>query len=225
MKKSVVLALSLIAIAVAGYFGLLAYKQSNVIESPALLVITPAEQGKLLQQVINNQIQTIPKSRVWGKTSFDDVTLELNYKSTVRPTTLIVGRDHPNGTRILAIFPGYGVPLPLRFADDFRAFNEYGEINKGFYVQVAEHDFDNDGLPEIVVAVGDGLIDLTVNIVRYHAPWLAEDAGRVENWELVGSFTGQEKALIDGDTISLPYGSQGLYTEYTWIKKKFVQTN
>lgn len=225
MKKSVVVTLVVIAIAVAGYFGFLKYNEFKVIESPVLLETTPAEQGKLLQQLTKNQIQTIPNSRIWGKTSFDDLTFELNYQSTVRPTALVVGRDHPNGTKILALFPGYGVHLPLKFADDFGGFDEFGEINKGYYVQVAEHDFDNDGTPEIVVAVGDGLIDLTVNIVKYHAPLSPEDAGRDENWELAGSFTGQEKALIDGATISLPYGSQGLYTEYTWIKKKFIQTN
>jgi hypothetical protein len=92
-------------------------------------------------------------------------------------------------------------------------------------VQVAEHDFDRDGTPEIVVAVGDGLINLVVNVVSYHAPQSMKDVGRVENWSLVGSFTGQQKALIQGDTISLPYGSQGLYEEYTWVKQKFIKTN
>ncbi len=233
MKKLVV-ALMVITIAAVGYFGFLKYKQENVIESPTSSTessnlvqqeATTTEQGMLLKQLVNNQIQSIPKSKVWGKSSFDDVIFELNYQSKVRPTELIIGQDHPNGTKILAIFPRYGVHLPLQFADDFEGFNEFGDINEGYYLQVAEHDFDNDGEPEIVVAVGDGLVNLSINIVKYHAPLSTEDAGRDENWELVGTFSGQENAVMDGNTISLPYGSQGLFTEYTWVKNKFIQTN
>ena len=90
---------------------------------------------------------------------------------------------------------------------------------------MAEHDFDHDGTPEIVVAVGDGLANLVVNVVKYHAPSSSKDAKRLENWSVVGSFTGQQKAQIEGDTITLPIGSQGLYKEYTWVKRKFFETN
>lgn len=186
---------------------------------------TTAGQQNLFLKVSNNQIQVFPKSKVWGKVSFDDVILDLNYKTKVKPTTLVVGRDHPNGTKVLALFPGYGVHLPLMFPDEFGGFNDFGDINEGYYVQVAEHDFDNDGTPEILVAVGDGLVDLVVNVVKYHAPLSPADAGREENWELVGSFSGQEKAFINGDTVLLPIGSQGLHAEYTWSKTKFIQTN
>ncbi|MGI4789876.1 MAG: hypothetical protein ACRYFS_13615 [Janthinobacterium lividum] len=34
---------------------------------------------------------------------------------------------------------------------------------------------------------------------------------------------GQTKAMIAGDTIQLPYGSQGLYEKYTWGKGKFLK--
>jgi len=183
------------------------------------------KQGELIQLMSKNQIISIPNSIIWGKTSFDNVTLKLNYKSTVKPTELIVGRDHPNGIRILALFPGYGVHLPVKYEKDFGGFNDYGELNEGYYIQVVEYDFDRDDAPEIIVAVGNGLTDLAVNIVKYNAPKLPKDAGRNENWSLVGSFSGQEKVLIEGNTISLPYGSQGLYTKYTWSKNKFAKSN
>jgi hypothetical protein len=64
-----------------------------------------------------------------------------------------------------------------------------------------------------------------VNVIKYHAPKSDKDASRQENWSLIGSFTGQEKAYIKGDAITLPYGSQGLYDEYTGVKDKFVKTN
>lgn len=224
-KKSVVVILVLIAVTVAGYFGFLKYQEGTVIGSPKSLETASAEQGTLLLRATKNQIQTIPTSRTWGRTSFDDLTFELNYPMAVKPTALLVGRNTPNGTRFVALFPERGVHLPLEFADDFRGFDEWGEMNEAYYVQVAEHDFDSDGAPEIVIAVGDGLVDLTVNIIKYHAPISPDDAGRRENWALVGSLTGQQKAIINGNAISLPYGSQGLYTEFTWLKNKFIQTN
>lgn len=186
--------------------------------------IQETKQGDLLQKMTNNQIKAIPNSVIWGKKSFDNVTLKLNYTSEIRPTELTIGLNHPNGIRILALFPGCGVNLPLKYEKDFGGINEYGDLNKGYYIQIAEHDFDNDGAPEIIIAVGDGLTDLAVNIVKYHAPQSSKDAGSDKNWSLVGSFTGQEKAIIEEDSISLPYGSQGLFTKYKLAKNKFIKT-
>lgn len=194
--------------------------------SPVSLESTPTEQGELIKQMIKNRVQPITKSIVWGKTSFDDVILKLNYSSVVKPTTLRIGQDTPNGIKIMAIFPEYAVVnMPVDFGGDFGGFNDYGELNEGYYIQVAEHDFNNDSIPEIIVAVGNGSHDLVVNVIKYHAPASLEDAGRPENWELLGMFTGQQEAFIDGEAISLPFGSQGLYTEYTWVKTKFIKTN
>jgi hypothetical protein len=53
-----------------------------------------------------------------------------------------------------------------------------GEINQGCYVQVAEHDFDGDDIPEIVVAVGDGMLDMALNVVTYYAPQSPDKAVR-----------------------------------------------
>lgn len=225
MKKLIIAIFATIVASVVGYLWFSNYKDFKPIESIALLEKIPVEEGKLIQKINKNQIQFFQNSKVWGKTSFDDLRFELHYRAKVRPTTLIIGKDSPNGTKFLALFSEGYVHLPLKFANDFGGFDEFGDINKDYYAQVAEHDFDNDGIPEIIVAIGDGLIDLAVNVIKYHAPLSPNDAGRGENWELVGSFTGQEKAIIDGNKIYLPYGSQGLYTEYFLIKNKFIQTN
>lgn len=193
--------------------------------SPVTLQSTPTEQGELIKQIIKNQVQPFTKSIVWGKSSYDDVILKLNYSSVVKPTALRIGRNTPNGTKIMAVFPEYGVNMPVDFGESLGAFNEYGDLNEGYYIQVAEHDFNNDSIPEIIVAVGNHSIDLVVNVIKYHAPASLEDAGRPENWELVGMFTGQHEAFIDSEAISLPIGSQGLYKEYTWVKNKFIETN
>lgn len=45
-------------------------------------------------------------------------------------------------------------------------------------MQVAEHDFDGDDIPEIVVAVGDGMLDMALNVVTYYAPQSPDKAVR-----------------------------------------------
>lgn len=189
-----------------------------------LLSAAPA-QCQLLQALTGNQTHPMPNSKIWGKKSFADITMPLHFSARVKPTLLVIGRDHPNGTRFLAMFPGIGVNLPLDFGKDFAGLDEFGDLNKGYFVQVAEHDFDHDGIPELIIAIGNGSTDLGVNIIKYHPPQLQKDAGREQNWSLVGKLSGQELARVSGDTIELPYGSQGLYDEYTWVKGKFVKTN
>jgi hypothetical protein len=107
--------------------------------------------AELLLRVVDNKIQAMPNSKIWGKTSFKDIMLELHYRSRVRPSSLLVGRDHPNGSRFLVMFPGYGVLLPLKFDDAFEGLDKFGELYKSYYVQVAEHDFDRDGTPELIL--------------------------------------------------------------------------
>ena len=188
------------------------------------LCLSSAAHAQLLQLVVNSRLNPMPGSRVWGKTSSKDIVFPLHYHSHVKPAYLLIGRDHPNGTRFLAMFPGCGVNLPLKFDKRFDGFNEDGELKQGYYIQVAEHDFDHDGTPEIIVAIGNGSIDLSINIIKYHAPQFAQDADREVNWSLIGSYWGQARAEIKGDTLDIPIGSQGLYEEYTWVKGRFIKT-
>ena len=224
--KKIVTTFAALAIGGAGYFlGLKHEENKAVLSTSSGESATPDEQGKLLRLVNDSgTILPVPRSKTWGKTSFDDIRLTLNYQTDVRPTSLRVGRNTPNGTKFSTRFPKIVVNLPLEFYDDFEGFNKWGDINKGYYVQVAEHDFDSDGVPEIVVAVGNDFIDLVVNVVKYHAPQSADDAGRPENWSLIGSFPGQQKAYLKKDSIIMPFGSQGRFKEYTWVKSKFVET-
>ena len=92
-------------------------------------------------------------------------------------------------------------------------------------MQVGQCDIQHNGNPYIVIAVGDALTELHITVLKYHPPVNQEDAIRLENWEEVGSFTGQAQARIDGDTIDLPFGSVGLATEYTIVKGRFVETD
>ncbi len=183
-----------------------------------------AAHAQMLQLVVKSRIEPMPNSKTWGKTSEKDLFFPLHFHTPVKPSYLLIGRDHPNGLRFLAIFSHDGVNLPLKFAKEFQGISEGGELQPGYFIQVAEHKFDHEGSPEIIIAIGNGLTDLSINVIKYHAPQSARDAAREANWSIVGSYSGQAKAEIIGDTLQLPYGSQGLYEEYTWAKDKFLKT-
>ncbi|MCB9810514.1 hypothetical protein H6777_00010 [Candidatus Nomurabacteria bacterium] len=167
---------------------------------------------------------------VWGKENVADVTTDLKFKAKVKPKSLTVGYDSPNGIKFNLLFEKAIVNLRyvMEFGNEktpFYGLSEFGDCMERYYVSIAIHDFDGDKNPEIIVVVGDGLLDLWANVIKYHPPSKEEDAIRTENWTTVASFGGQDKIYVENGVITVPIGSQGLYEEYTWVNGKFVKTN
>lgn len=179
----------------------------------------------LLEKNVGARAVAMPRSVVWGRSRNKEVVLKLAFKTPVRPTAIEIGRDHPNGTRIAARFAGCAVPLNLGMEPESEVFDDLGELHDDYDIQVGEHDFDADGTPELVVAVGDHSTELHVRVLKYSAPSSPDDACRDENWSIIGSFYGQTKAYVDGSKIELPFGSQGLFQEYKLVGGRFVETN
>ena len=163
---------------------------------------------------------------IWGKESTKDITLSLDFKTKVKPNQILIGYNSPSGTKFYVTFKDLGVFVDLLNIISMEGgLNEYGDCDEGFYIEVATHDFDNDKNPEIIIAVGNGLFEMWVNIIKYHPPLKPEDAIRTENWTVVASFYGQNEIHIDKQVINVPIGTQGLFEEYTWINGEFVETN
>jgi len=163
------------------------------------------------------------RSVIWGLGDPNqESVLELGFDCKPAPSKLVIGLDHPNGTRILAYFSGAAVHL---YPKGRIGFDEFGELRDEYIVQAGTYDFDDDGNPEILIAVGNGLVEMSVTVYKYHAPLAVQDAGRPENWECIGDFEGQGECYIDEKSLIVPIGSQGLFIEYTFVKGKLVQTN
>jgi hypothetical protein len=161
----------------------------------------------------------------WGLESKKAVMINLHFKTKVRPKELIIRMASQAGMDYMVLFDGVGVRLPHELTSKYTGgINAFGDLEEGFFVQAAEHDFDGDGMPEIIIAVGDGSSELIANVFKYHPPEQQKDAGRPQNWDLVGQFDGQAKITIDGPSVTVPYGGQGLVEEWTWVKGKFVKT-
>lgn len=149
-----------------------------------------------------------------------DVILPMNFgKDKVE---LIFGLDHPNGTKILAMFPEESVawPLDISMADGASVFDDYGEITENYKIQATQYDFDDDRLGELIIAVGDGLTDLNVWVFSYT---------HVDNVKKINPFlqelatTGQSNVLLDKNEILFPYGSQGLFDSYKYVDQMFMK--
>ena len=117
-----------------------------------------------------------------------------------------------------------GETLHIRFKQftvDVLVFNETTGQNlfsvvedKNFEkLQACEFDFDSDGKQELVVIYGD---ITAINIMVYK---------KVKSeYILIGEMSGEEKCILTPNTITLPYGSQGLYSEYILKNNKFIET-
>lgn len=87
------------------------------------------------------------------------------------------------------------------------------EKEMGNFLQVADYDFENDGTSEIVITYGDGFSEMTV-IVFKKIKTQYEEIARLE---------GQKKCQLSYRKITLPYGTQGLYSAYKLENGKFIQ--
>lgn len=125
------------------------------------------------------------------------------------PVRFILRRGSPNGTNLIAIYGDAGENLLDTLPPTMKGFNEYGELLEGFSLQVALRDLNGDKQPEVLVATGDGAALLTVAVFVY-AP------GESGRFRCVGVIEGQNSLHVNGrGGISVPYGSQGLFTEYS----------
>lgn len=149
--------------------------------------------------------------------------LNLEFDAVIKPDRLIVKRASQAGMDYLVMFEALNIAsyLPTDFEND--CIDESSEIAESCFVQAGTHDFDADGLPEIILAVGDGLVNLQVNVFSYHPPARPADAMRTENWELVGNFSGQSKVEIKGQAVIIPFGSQGFEQKMVFIDRSFVE--
>ena len=103
--------------------------------------------------------------------------------------------------------------LPIEMATNDACLDGYGGLNDGCFIDFAIYDFNQDGVPEVVLAVGNGLTEQKVYVAQYHPPAKKQDRLRNENWTSV-ALEGQSDCYISRDTISFRVGSRGFTDTY-----------
>jgi hypothetical protein len=189
-----------------------------------IFACAPAK-AQLVQCVVDNKVVLpLPDSITWSTKSPADSTLDLHFRTRVKPTALVIGQDHPNGTKFLVTYQEYGAMLPIDYPKNFKGFDEFGDLNPGYLVQAGEHYFDHESSPELVIAIGNGINQLAINIFKFHSPKSEKEASDPKYWSLIGSFQGHANAVIDGNKISLPFGSKGEHKQYQMIDGQFSES-
>lgn len=159
-------------------------------------------------------------SQVEWKPGAPDVTLPIRFGTT--EAELVLGLDHPNGTKAIIFFPASSVgwALDMSGMENSGAFDEFGELQEGYKIQAALHDFDQDGISELIVTAGDSIIDLSIWVYSFTT---VGDLQKINPIKQELSITGQSYILVHDDEIIAPYGSQGLINYYKYVDKMFMQ--
>ena len=103
--------------------------------------------------------------------------------------------------------------IPIARSNKDVCLDNYGALNEKCFIDLALYDFNQDGISEVVLSIGNGLIEQKVYIAQYHPPARKVDRSRLENWSSV-ALEGQSDCYISGDSISFRVGSRGFTDTY-----------
>lgn len=187
-----------------------------------ILLFSSASWGQLLTRLTDGKESSVTGAVIFGKTPVRSANMTLHLRAKHRPTILVISRNGKGVLNLFTPYQGKRLTLPVVFSEGFEGISQNGRLEKGFFVQAAEYDITGDKEPEIVIAVGDSLVNLEVNIFQYQSP---KDGKGVGSWKRIGSFSGQSKAVVEGNSIFLPYGSQGLFEQHQWKANRFAKVN
>lgn len=135
-------------------------------------------------------------------------TMEIDMNADGTKETFLIERGNPNGTKLLGIIGNRGQHFEQDFLEygpgKYNAFDEYGELRNGYYVQITCHDLDGDGVKEILASVGDKNIHMETLVYRLAS-------GRAgETFELVGSvYSGKYVYIDDENALVSPMDEYG----------------
>ncbi len=173
---------------------------------------------KLLVYSYNNY-----KYLIWEQEYLFDKNkdLEVDLNNNGKLDYISVGMNTPNGQKVIISSNGVAINLLNYISDEMRKeieylYEEYDELKEGNMIQITLVDFDDDGDEEVVLAIGDGLVNLGVSIFKID--YNSKDLDVKE----IGFFSGQQEMRIDKNKdIIIPFGGQGLSERHKYSNGKF----
>lgn len=149
---------------------------------------------------------------------FEEKTIHADLDFDGKKETIIIRSDYA-GVKVLGFKGKYGADLlsDKKIFYDARTrelldlgFNESGELENGYYIQVSYIDLNNDHKYEVLISIGNKQSEMITAIYK------VRDA-EGDSFKLMGIIEGQSKMRLDGNHIIAPYGSQGLFEEYIYM--------
>uniref|UniRef100_A0A7V3J9B0 TIR domain-containing protein n=1 Tax=candidate division CPR3 bacterium TaxID=2268181 RepID=A0A7V3J9B0_UNCC3 len=157
------------------------------------------------------------KEFMWSFEECEEKRIEVDLDGDGAKETILLGRDHPNGTRFYLIKQNKCFPMDIPVADEFDFPKE------GHYFHIAILDVNGDLYPEIICAVGNGSFELFVEIWAFdHHLWNSTPRGKhINPMKRIARFEDEKIAIIQpGGKIIFPadLGPEGIYQ---WDGKEF----
>lgn len=178
----------------------------------------PATQIESVSPVTGIHEISLMNFLIWD-TSDNDKKLSLNLDG--EKSSVVVGNDTPNGINLRVFIDSmqsaWRLDLPV-VGDG--PFDEFGDLFNGFSLYLKDHDFDEDGTPELVVAASNQIDQTFVWVFGYNFVALENGTAPLE---LLLNVEGQADIYVNSNSITLPYGSQGLFDEYIYDNGAFTQ--
>ena len=148
----------------------------------------PSGREALMFDVSEGHRTSMKDAIIWNHTNHQVVTVvdAKNLKAS------IAVRGGQSSLEVLAaIVNGSGEFLDYKVPEGCQAD---GDIKEACYLQAVFRDVASDGSPRLLLAVGDGLVSLTVNVFEYqvHAP-------EGKHWRSLGAYDGQTLAELEGN--------------------------
>ncbi|MCK0148352.1 hypothetical protein MWU78_22105 [Arenibacter sp. F26102] len=126
--------------------------------------------------------------------------------------------------------------LPFEFITYFGGSGGSSELRKerqNDEYTVGQHDFDNDGIEEILIGLKDKYSDdyssVDFFVYKYFPPLNIKDTNRIENWKVYGHYQapdilGDTKVIVKGAKVSVIMNAEAdLYMEWTFEKDDFTE--
>ncbi|MDH6429053.1 MULTISPECIES: hypothetical protein [unclassified Paenibacillus] len=196
-------------------------------QAVASLPIQPTSTTEIAAVQPNNETTASPIDEMnlsnftkWNP-SEPDITLPLELDGEA--VELLIGRDSPNGVKLVALSTSLkqGWPLVLQTnANEGTPFDDFGDLREGFSLYVQAHDFGNDGVPEVVIAASDNLLETYVWVFSYNFVFTESETAPLD---LIWFSEAQSDVVLNNDRILLPFGSQGLFDEYVYSDNAFIK--
>ena len=165
----------------------------NKIKLLIIIIITFFFQSNFGQSKDNVFCKGLKNSKVYKETLFPNFeNIEIYkpkyIKSKIKPEfrikkesqTGITIRPKINGTNY------YNVPICT--FDSYTIDDDYEKFANNCTLQIGEHDFNNDGISEIIILFGLKGEYLNCSIYQYYEPANIKDADREENWKQIGEY-------------------------------------
>lgn len=136
------------------------------------------------------------------------VTLEADINNDLNKETVTLGLDTP-----------VGVKIEVDLKDNTYRISGIEDLREDFYAQLVIKDITRDGIPDILLAIGDGLTELFLYIWQFdRISYLKTQRKKYFNpFNCLGCLEGQEvMRIFPNGRIDIPFGSQGLFETYIW---------